>query len=272
MDASSTGRARLALCTGAVLAVAAFTGEAHADDGLTPLVSGSVSGTVSGTVEQLPSPVAEPVAEVVSSVTPTVDALPPAVEEVVEDVTQLSGEIAGPAIPGVREQASSGQDGNAAGAEAAPQASSTPEAVAPAEEAAPTHAVEASPASSGFAPPARTAAPPPRPRVSNSHTSLSRIAEPVSGDFAPGGPIAPTATADSSPAPASEAPSSPRPSTSELPAFDALLPPLGAFAFLLAVTLGLFALTAPSALGAGLHPAVALLRSADVHFRLVRPG
>ena len=295
MDASSTRRARLtrlALCTAAVAAVAAFTGEARADNGLSGLVSGTVSGPVSGTLEQLPAPVAEPLGEVVSSVAPTVDAaVPPAVAEVVGDATQLPGEIATPpVVTGVLQHVvparGGGSNARDAGPENAPRATSAPETGAPTEVSAPIaaetaaaptetarrHAGRASRPSSDLTPAARTAAPARRPRLSVSHTPFSPVPTPVSRDVAPNMPIATITTADPRPAHVYQTPSSPLPIGSELPGFDALLPPLAAFALLLAVPLGLFALTAPGARGAGLHPAVAVLRSADVRFRLVRPG
>jgi hypothetical protein len=67
-------------------------------------------------------------------------------------------------------------------------------------------------------------------------------------------------------------PLSPRPMDSGLPGFDMPLPPLAAFALLLALPLAIFVLTAPKTGGRGLYPGVALLCSADVRFRLVRPG
>ncbi len=303
MDASSIRRSplwRLALCTGAVAAaVALFPGTTRADDGLSGLVGGTLEGTLEGTAEQLAPPAADPVADVIPTVETAVEeAVPPALDPVVDPVTQAAPAIVDPVLPTAPPHYEAPTDARTGGPQTdetgarveattpvtpsadvrrptaeAPRADvSRPTAEAPARAPAATVVLQLPVAARPY-PDARVQASPPEnavPPVSRRPSAESPTApSPSPVAYAP--PVDAAAAevrVDSGLRP----PALPRPSDSGLPGFDTPLPPLAAFALLLALPLGLFALIAPGALGRGVSPVIALLCSADVRFRLVRPG
>lgn len=286
MDARSIRRrlTRLAVCAGTTAAaLAVFTGPASAVGGPPPLVSDKVD---------LPPTAAPPAVEAVSGNPPVpADAGPPPLDATVEDVGNSVHEIVDAAIP-------------------PPARDAVPHVEAPTGGPVPRSETEARGQSASNAPDARPAVPvvaratppvviqgaqkeaapvfsaPPPSAAERVHASPSeaRVAAgirparfgspptPAPARAASHAPEVSATTPKASSSAAPRLPAVPPPTDNGLGGFEIPLPPVAAFALLLALPLGLLALTAPGALGAGLCPDVALLRSADVRFRLVRPG
>lgn len=295
MDAGSIPRSRLrrfALCTAAVAAaVALFPGFARADDGLSALVGDTVGNRAEQLVppaaDPVVNPVVAPVADVISTVVPAVEeAVPPALDPAVDAVAQTGDATTDSALPALKENEGSTEaptGGTPQLHESMPGGGSassvTPDADtgAPVEaESAPTATVRASEvaapdsASSAVlaqASPGET----PTAAVSRQPTAGSPQT-PSPGEVASYAPATPVIVADARAGSAKRLPAFPRPTDSGLPGFDVPLPSLAAFALLLALPLAILALSAPGTRGRGVSPGVALLRSVDVRFRLVRPG
>ena len=296
VDARSIPRSRLrrfALCTGAVAAaVALFPGMARADGGLSALVG--------DTVEQLAppaaDPVVDPVVDVISTVAPAVEeAVPPALDPTVAAVIQAADATTDsvlPTLPALHENEGSTEApaggtpqmhepvsgaGSAqpvtpeADAPAPIETGSAPIATARASEQA-EQAAQAAPARPASAVRVDTSAGEKHSAAVSRQPAVGSPQTPPPGDIVSSAPAPPVIVAATQPDSARSLPAFPRPADSGLPGFDVPLPPLAAFALLLALPLGLLALTAPGPRGRGVSPGVALLCSADVRFRLVRPG
>jgi hypothetical protein len=301
---SSLRPKRLALCIGAVAAVSAmFSGPAYAEGGLT--------GLLTGTAEQLPPLLAQPVADVASTLAPVEQALPPLAQKAVDDVAETTGavvETTGGVVESVLPPAPEVTP-PATGNPLAPPAEATPVADAPV--SAPEAAASAAPPADVTVTPVEAAAPPveeqemvapiappaaslvqpaqaallPLPDVrapeatpaARDHRRPRPESTTQAGHTAPGSaaqePIAalPAVTKAPDAARAPFAPFWPWPDV-PLPGFSVLSLTAGAAWLVFSALLALLLLAAPAAHGTLLRAGVAKRRSADVQFRLVRPG
>lgn len=283
MDARPTLRVcgkRLAIATCTVAAIAlALSAPALADPGLSLLLSGATGS--------LPPVIAEPVADAgstVEGIVEQVEAPGDAALAAVEETTQLVDSTVSDGKAGVEQTVAVALGAVHETVEPVDGASPTRMPASPAARAhhvptaktVPTSAVssDVSPSASGV--PAIDAA---------SHRALvpaARVSPPPAGGRALAAVPAVLSRAASfenslalakKPRDAGSAPASPPPgSRGDSSAFGGLLPQPPAPPLLIALLLGLLALAAPSAASSRLHAGVALLRPADVRFRLVRPG
>lgn len=277
MNAGSIPRSRLrrfALCTAAVAAaLALFPGIARADDGLSALVGDTVGNTVEQLVPPAAAPVVAPVVDVISTVE---EAVPAAVDPAVDAVAQTADATTDSALPALKENEESMKaptGGTPQLHESMPGGGSASSVTPDADTGAPVEAESAPTATAGASEVAAPSRPGETPTAAVSRQpTVGSPQTPSPGGVASYAPATPVIVADAQAGSAMRLPAFPRPTDSGLPGFDVPLPPLAAFALLLALPLGILALGAPGTRGRGVSPGVALLRSVDVRFRLVRPG